>query len=596
MHKKMYSMTQNEKSDIKSLTKMFKYIKPYLIPIIFTIVFSVLSAITTIIGPEKISDLISLISSSLLSNMQIDIKEVVKISTELIILYVLGALLMFASNYITVTITQYLSRKMREDVSKKLNCLPLNFYDNSTKGNILSIVTNDVDVISQSLSSNVASLVSAITLFFGVTIKMFITNGILSLIVIITSILGFFVMGFIMKASQKYFNRKQMDLGEMNGDIEEVYSNLKIVNIFNAKKQEEERFQRINNRLYEDNWKSQIISGCMMHVMTFVGNLVYVLIFVIGVTFILNNQFNVSIAVIMQFVIYARLFSQPLSTFAQSMSSFQQASAASKRLVKILEEKELDNEDNKIKQLTKVEGNIEFKNIHFGYFTNKIIIKDFSIKIEKGQKVAIVGPTGAGKTTIVNLLMRFYETISGDILIDGTSIYDIKRENVHDLFDMILQDTWLFNGTIRENLVFNKKDVSEEVLDKVCKAVGLEHFIKSLKESYDTIIDDKLNLSEGQKQQITIARAMIKDAPLLILDEATSSIDTRTELIIQNAMDKLTKGRTSFVIAHRLSTIKNADLILVLKDGDIIETGNHESLLEKKGFYFDLYNSQFEKA
>lgn len=584
---------ENEKFSFTDLKKVIIYCKVYLPFIILTLVFATLGSIATIIGPEKINDLISIITKGVELKESIDLKEVFNTSLFLVFVYALGALFTYIGQFITATITQHISQRLRNDLDKKINKIPLNYFDTTTKGDILSIVTNDVDIISQNLSSSAANIISALTLFFGVSYKMFATNFILSITAILTSFLGLFLMGIILKKSQKYFNRKQKDLGEMNGQIEEVYSNLKIVNIFGGKTYESKKFEDINAKLYEDNWKSQIMSGMMMHIMTFIGNLSYVLIFVIGVYFILQGNDAVKLGTIMQFVIYSKLFSQSLTTSAQSLTAVQQLSAASKRVFSIIEQEELSDESYKSTKLNSVKGDVIFENVNFGYTSDKTIINNFSAQLKSGQKVAIVGPTGAGKTTIVNLLMRFYEITSGDIRIDNISISDMKREEVHDLFNMILQDTWLFEGTIRENLVYNKENVSDETLDKVCKAVGLEHFIKSLKYGYDTFINDKLNLSEGQKQQITIARAMIKDAPLLILDEATSSIDTRTELIIQEAMDRLTINRTSFVIAHRLSTIKNADLILVMNNGDIVESGTHETLLERHGFYAELYNSQF---
>ena len=401
-------------------------------------------------------------------------------------------------------------------------------------------------------------------------------------------------MMLIMSRSQKYFIRQQSELGKINGHIEEIYSNHHVVKSYNGESKAIEQFDVINKELYRNNYKSQFLSGLMQPIMNFSGNLSYASIFIVGVFLILNGNSNVGFGTIISFTIYARLFSQPLSTFAQSLTSIQQASAASRRVFEMLEAPNLEDESKKNKKLEEVKGDVEFKNVQFGYHKDNLIIKNFSIELKRGQKVAIVGPTGAGKTTIVNLLMRFYEVTSGDILIDGVSIQEMKREEVHNLFDMILQDTWLFHGSVRENLVYNKENVTNETLDMVCKAVGLQHFIQTLPNGYDTILDDSINISEGQKQQLTIARAMIKDAPLLILDEATSSVDTRTEIVIQNAMDQLTVGRTSFVIAHRLSTIKNADIILVMNKGDIIEQGTHEQLLAKKGFYAELYNSQFE--
>ena len=584
-----------QKMDFGALKKIFAYCKPYLPAIIISIVCAVMASITTIIGPEKISDLMNTITGSVMLGVDIDMGEVIEICIFLICLYLSGAIFSYVQQFIMSVVTQKSSKKLRTDINKKINKLPLAYFDKTTKGDILSRVTNDVDTISQTLGSSVANLVSSVVLFIGVIFKMFQTNWILALVTIGSSLLGFMVMGIILGKSQKYFNKRQVYLGDMNGHIEETYTNYNIVKSYNGTKIEKGKFGSTNNKIYNVEWKSHFMSGMMMPIMNFVGNLSYLLIFAVGVSIIVSGGTSVTIGTLIAFIIYARLFSQPLSTFAQSMQSMQQASAASNRVFEMLEAKELDDESHKTLKLNSVKGDVEFKDIKFGYLEDKEIIKGFSAKLSAGQKVAIVGPTGAGKTTIVNLLMRFYEVNSGDILIDGKSIKEMKREDVHDLFDMILQDTWLFSGTIRENLVYNKQNVPDSKLDEVCEAVGLSHYISTLEQGYYTVLTDTSSLSEGQKQQLTIARAMIKDAPLLILDEATSNVDTRTELVIQKAMDELTKGRTSFIIAHRLSTIRNADVILVLKDGDIIEQGNHEQLLEQNGFYAQLYNSQFEE-
>lgn len=591
MQKMMNPSGKREKADFGALKKIIVYCKRYLPAILVALVFAAGGAVATIIGPEYINKMTDEIGSGLVTGVDMD--AVFDIGITLAILYAAGAVLSYAQQFITATLTQHTSKRLRADISQKINKLPLRFFDMTTKGDTLSRVTNDVDTISQTLSSSIANLLSALVLFLGVIVKMFMVNAVLAAVTIGTSVVGFLFMFLVLKVSQKYFNRKQRDLGYINGHIEEVYTNHNIVRAFGAKNHEKLKFEDTNKKLYDSNWKSQCLSGLMMPIMTFVGNLTYVLIFVVGVSLVIGGSAAVTLGTIMAFVIYAKLFSQPLSTFAQSMTSLQQASAASKRVFEILDAKEMQAEDGKTAKLKTVRGDVEFKNVKFGYLPDKTIIHDFSASLKKGQKVAIVGPTGAGKTTIVNLLMRFYEVDDGDILIDGISTKDMKREDVHDLFDMILQDTWLFNGTIRENLIYNKEGVTDEDLARACEAVGLKHFIETLPQGYDTRLDDSLNLSEGQKQQLTIARAMIKDAPLLILDEATSSVDTRTELVIQSAMDRLTEGRTSFVIAHRLSTVRNADVILVMKDGDIIEQGNHAQLLAKKGFYADLYNSQF---
>lgn len=594
MGRMMHANAKPEKTDIGALKKILLYCKRYLPAVIVALIFAVGGAYTTIIGPEKISDLMNEITSGIVAG--IDMDAFLDICITLVILYSAGSILNYGQQFITATVTQHTSRRLRSDISEKINKLPLRYFDTSTKGDILSRVTNDVDTISQTLSSSSANLISSVVLFFGVIYKMFRTNFVLSIVTIAASLLGFALMGAILKKSQIYFNRKQADLGRMNGHIEEIYTNHNIVHAFGAKQQEKDKFDDINQKLYDSNWKSQYLSGMMHPIMGFMGNLSYALIFIVGVAFIVNGNDAVTLGTIISFAIYARLFSQPLSTFAQSMTAFQQASAASKRVFELLEAEEMDDESAKTTVPENIKGDIEFKHVKFGYSPDKTIIHDFSASLKAGQKVAIVGPTGAGKTTMVNLLMRFYEVDSGDITIDGISTKSMTRETVHDLFDMILQDTWLFEGTIRENLEYNKKNVTDEDLDRACSAVGLKHFISTLPQGYDTMLSDALNLSEGQKQQLTIARAMIKDAPLLILDEATSSVDTRTELVVQEAMDNLTKGRTSFVIAHRLSTIKNADIILVMKDGDIIEQGSHSELLKKGGFYADLYNSQFAAA
>ena len=583
-----------EKADFKALGKLLKYCKTYVVAIIVALIFAMIAAITSIIGPNKINDLMDVIESGIESIDGIHMPDFLKICYFLISIYILGAIVNYGQQFIMADVTQKTSKRLRSDINKKINQLPLSYFDTTTRGDILSRITNDVDTISQTLSSTISNLVNAITLFIGVIIMMFLVNWVLALVTITSSVIGFLLIFLILSFSQKYFNKRQKNLGDMNGHIEEIYSNHHVVKSYNGENKAIEQFNVINNELYRNNYKSQFLSGLMQPIMNFSGNLSYASIFIVGVFLILNGNPNVGFGTIISFTIYARLFSQPLSTFAQSLTSIQQASAASKRVFEMLEAPNLEDESKKDKKLEEVKGDVEFRNVQFGYNDNNIIIKNFSIKLKSGQKVAIVGPTGAGKTTIVNLLMRFYEVTSGDILIDGVSIKDMKREEVHNLFDMILQDTWLFHGTVRENLVYNKENVTEETLDKVCKAVGLHHFIQTLPNGYDTILDDSINISEGQKQQLTIARAMIKDAPLLILDEATSSVDTRTEIVIQNAMDQLTIGRTSFVIAHRLSTIKNANIILVMNKGDIIEQGTHEQLLAKKGFYAELYNSQFE--
>ena len=584
----------NEKADLKSFRKLLRYCGAYLPAILIAIVLAIGGTVCTLIGPEKMKDLTDIIQRGVMTG--IDMDAFVEVGIFLAVLYAAGAVLSYGQQFIMATVTQNVSKKLRSHINRKINRLPLNYFDTTTKGDILSRVTNDVDTISQTLSQSTANLVSAIALFIGVLVMMFKTNVVLALVTIGSSVLGFVLMFSVLRVSQKYFNRVQDQIGDINGDIEEVYTNHNIVKAYNGQEGERAKFNILNLKLFDSNWKAQFLSGLMMPIMTFVGHLSYVLIFVIGTVFIVNGNDAVTIGMLISFTMYARLFSQPLSTIGQSMTSIQSASAASRRVFAMLESEEMSDESAKTLVPEQVEGNVTFDHVHFGYLPEKTIIHDFSADLHKGQKVAIVGPTGAGKTTMVNLLMRFYELNGGDIRIDGVSTKEMKRETVHDLFDMILQDTWLFEGTVRENLVYNKQGVTEEQLDTACAAVGLTHFIKCLPQGYDTVLNEGSSLSEGQKQQFTIARAIIKDAPLLILDEATSNIDTRTELVIQEAMDKLTENRTSFVIAHRLSTIRNADVILVMRDGDIVEQGNHEQLMAQNGFYAEIYNSQFEQT
>ncbi len=582
-----------ESINFSSLKKLLVLCKPFVFMIIFSIILAIVHTITQIIAPDYISNIVDIIQKGL--STSIDLNELLKVSLTIIVIYVIGSVAGYIQQFLMATVTQKTSKNLRTSINLKINKLPLSYFDKISTGDLISIVSNDIDTIAQALSQSIANLISNIVLLFGVLFMMFKTNWILAITTILTSIVGFFLMFFIMSKSQKHFFRKQVDLGDLNGQIEEIYSNQSIVKAYNGQNKAEMKFLKTNNKLYEDDWKSQFLSGIMQPIMSFSGNLAYVMVFIVGVSLSLQANSMVSLGVISGFIIYANLFSQPLTSIAQSMTSLQQASAASTRLFNLLEEKELTNEENNNQFVENIKGNVDFEHVNFAYEEGKPIIKDFSASLKAGQKVAIVGPTGAGKTTMVNLLMKFYDVSNGDIKIDGVSIKNMKRETIHDMFDMILQDTWLFNGTVRENLVYNKNDVDDRKLDEVIRAVGLESFIKNLPHGYDTYLDNATSISEGQKQQLTIARAMIKDSPLLILDEATSNVDTRTELIIQKAMDELTKNRTSFVIAHRLSTIKNADVILVMKNGDIIEQGNHEQLLKANGFYAELYNSQFEK-
>ena len=489
------------------------------------------------------------------------------------------------------TVTQKVSKRLRGDICHKINKLPLKYLDGHSHGDILSRVTNDVDTISQSLNNSVASLVTSLAMLFGCTIMMFLTNWIMALSAIVSALIGFSVMGVIMMKSQKYFKAQQDSLGDLNGQVEENYTGHNIVKAFNGEKQEEQAFSKLNKKLYTNSWKSQFFSGIMQPLMSFVGNLSFVVVCVVGAVLCSNGI--IEFGVIVSFMIYIRLFTSPLSQLAQIATTLQSTAAASERVFEFLEEKELEDESSKTLVLENVVGKVEFKNVVFGYDEGKTIIHNFSAKVKPGDKVAIVGPTGAGKTTMVNLLMRFYEIDSGEILIDDVPISNLTRENIHKLFGMVLQDTWLFEGTIRDNIRYSKLDATDEEIENACKVVGIDHFIRTLPEGYNTVFSDNTSISVGQKQLLTIARAMVENAPMLILDEATSSVDTRTEQLIQTAMDKLTKGRTTFVIAHRLSTIKNANLILVMKDGNIIEKGTHRTLMKQGGFYKDLYESQF---
>jgi len=521
--------------------------------------------------------------------------EQIKIITSImLILYISSAIFNFIQSFIMADVTNNFSNSLRKKISKKINKLPLSYFDNNSIGDLLSRVTNDIDMIGISLYQSLGSLVGAITLFIGTTIMMFVTNYIMAITAILSSLIGFIFMFIVLSKSQKYFNQKQIEIGALDGHIEEIYTNHNIVKVYNGEYDALEKFEKYNNRVYECNKMSQFLSGLMPPIMNFIGNLGYVLVCVVGSLLVMNN--NITFGVIVAFMIYIRLFTNPLSQIAQGMGTMQSVLAASERVFALLEANEMTKEDNKVKlSIKKVKGNIEFKNVKFGYNEDKIIIKDFSLNVKNGEKIAIVGPTGAGKTTLVNLLMKFYEINSGDILIDNVSIKDLTRENIHDLFTMVLQDTWLFNGTIRDNIKFNKKKVSDKKIGDICFKVGVDHFIKSLPNGLDYVIKETDSISAGQKQLLTIARGMITDTPFLILDEATSSVDTRTEELVQIAMDKLSKNKTSFIIAHRLSTIKNADKILVINEGNIIEQGNHKELMELNGFYKDLYESQFKK-
>lgn len=573
--------------------KIIRYCKRYLAVIVVALICAVAGTILTILGPDKLSDLTKVITEGIATG--IDMERVKSIGLTLVAFYVGSVILSFGQQFIMVTVTQNVTKQLRSDISGKINRLPMAYYNKTSTGDVLSRVTNDVDMISQSMNQSIGNLVSAVALFFGALIMMFKTNVIMTLTAVIATMIGFGLMSLITSHSQKYFSRQQANLGALNGHIEEIYSGHTVVKAYNGEKNAKKVFDELNNNLRDSAFKAQSLSGLMQPLMAFIGNFGYVAVCVMGA--VLTMKGYIGFEVIVAFMMYIRLFTQPLAQIAQATQSLQSAAAAGERVFAFLGAEEMSDESDKTEKLGKAEGYVDFEHVKFGYEdTDKIIIHDFSAKAKPGQKIAIVGPTGAGKTTLVNLLMRFHEIQSGDIKIDGISTRDMKREEVRSQFCMVLQDTWLFEGTVRENLVYNTENVSEEKIEAACKAVGLDHFIRTLPHGYDTILNDQVSLSQGQKQQLTIARAMIADKPMLILDEATSSVDTRTELQIQKAMDALMQNRTSFVIAHRLSTIKNADLILVLKDGDIIESGNHEELLAKGGFYADLYNSQFDQA
>ena len=583
------------KLNFKELSKTFRYGKAYLPLILLALVFSSVAAVFVILTPSKIQEVTDLIKEGIFTPAGVDMDKVLATGMVVVAFILTYAIAAFVGRILSSEATHRLSRRLRSEIGAKIDRLPLRYFDSNATGDILSRITNDVDTISQTLGTSIAELLSGATQFIGVIIMMFTVNYILSFVTIGASLFGFVGVSIVVAISQKFFRARQKCLGEMNGYIEEMYSNHKMVKAFNAEGLAKNEFGDINGRLRTNNRRAMFLSSLMGPIMNFTGNLSYALVFIVGVSLAINGN-GVTFGVIIAFTLYARQFSNPLTTFAQSLSSMQQASAASSRVFEMLDAEELEDEKEKLSSFKDVKGDVTFDHVSFSYDPSREIIHDFSADLKAGMKVAIVGPTGAGKTTMVNLLMRFYDVGKGEIRIDGVNIRDYKREAIHDLFDMILQDTWLFNGTVRENLVFNKEGVDQVTLDKVCEAVGLDHYVASLPNGYDSPIDENTSLSEGQKQQLTIARAIINDSPMLILDEATSSVDTRTEIRIQKAMDELTKGRTSFVIAHRLSTIKNADVILVMKDGDIVEHGPHKELLAKGGFYAELYNSQFQKA
>ena len=573
-----------------SMLELLRYLKPWYKPIVISLIFSLVGTLLTIIAPDKLADLTNNISDGLQTGIDMDL--IIKSILIILAIYISANLVTCAASYIMITVMQKLAWSMRTSISQKINKLPLKFFDKVTVGDVLSRITNDVDTISSALNSSITTLVQAVVQFVGVTIIMFATSGRLALTAIGSSILGFVLMFFIVSRSRKYFRQQQQNLGDMNGHVEEMYSGHNIVRAYGATAQSKKEFDRINDNLYNSAWKSQFFSGMLMPLMGFVGSLGYVAVCIVGATLTMNGA--IRFGTVIAFISYVKLFTNPLSQISQAVSSLMSAGAAGERVFGFLAEEEMPDDSGCTAHIDHVRGKVEFENVRFGYDEDKPIIHDFSADIEPGQKVAIVGYTGAGKTTMVNLLMRFYELWSGQIKIDGVPVSQMRRSDVHAMFGMVLQDTWLFDGTYRENIAYGKPGVTDEQVEAACKLVGLDHYIKTLPKGYDTELNDRSSLSAGQRQLLTIARAMVENAPMIILDEATSSVDTRTEVLVQKAMDRLARGRTSFVIAHRLSTIRDADLILVMDKGDIVESGTHEQLLEKGGLYKELYTSQFE--
>jgi len=577
-----------------AMKKIIEYMKGSVGIVAVALVLAALGAVLTIIGPDKVGEITDLIADGLMTG--IDLKAVARVGIFLGAIYISSSLFTFIQQYIMATVTLKMSYRMRSDLSRKINCVPQKYFNSHSQGDILSRITNDVSTLQQGLTNSLPTIISAAAQFVGCLIMMFVTEWRLALISLFITFFGLFLIVFIMSKSQKFFLDRQESLGKLNGYVEEMYSGHEVVRISRGADNVKKHFAGLNEAVYNANWKSQFLSGIMQPLMNVIGNLAYVAVCVFGSMLALNG--TITFGVIISFILYVRLFTSPLGQIAQGMTNMQTASASAQRIFDFIESEELSDESDKSSETPEVKGNVSFENVRFSYpdTPDKVIIKKFSAEVKAGQKVAIVGPTGAGKTTMVNLLMRFFEINSGSISIDGTPISQLSRETVHNMFSMVLQDTWLFEGTVRENLVYNMEGISDESLERVCKACGLDKFVHTLPEGFDTVLSESVAISAGQKQLLTIARAMLQNAPMLILDEATSSVDTRTELLIQRAMDKLTKGRTSFVIAHRLSTIKNADLILVMRDGDVIESGNHETLMAKGGFYAELYNSQFDQA
>ena len=578
---------ENKKTSL--FTQMKPYIKGFQLPFVIAVTGAIISSIITVFGPYKLREITNLITDGLVGEM--DLGAISNIGLFLAFLYVVGSLINYAQGYAISDMIQHFSKRLRTAIAEKINRLPLSYFDSHSQGDTLSRVTNDVDTVGQSLTQSLGTLISSVLLLIAVLFMMFYTNVVLSFVTIGSVLLGFVFSAVLMAKSQRYFQEQQSNLAAINGYVEEMYSGHNVITSYNGAEKTRQAFNVLNQNLYTSMWKSQFISGIMFPLMNFVGNFGYVMVVIVGATMAING--SISMGTIVAFMVYVRIFSQPLSQIAQGITTLQSASAAMGRVFEFLAEADMEDDSHKLQQLTSVKGHVQFKDVFFGYNPDKTIIHDFSAQAKAGQKVAIVGPTGAGKTTIVNLLMKFYDIERGQIMIDGVDIKDMQRSEVHDAFSMVLQDTWLFEGTIKENLIYNQKDITDQAVVEAAKAVGVHHFIMTLPDGYDTVLDDTVSLSVGQKQLLTIARALLKDAPLLILDEATSSVDTRTEELIQKAMDKLMEGRTSFVIAHRLSTIRNADLILVMRDGNIIEQGSHDQLMEQGGFYADLYNSQF---
>lgn len=586
---------KNNLNGIRSVVpRITEYMSSSMGIIIAALVLAALSAVMTIIGPDKIGRIATLMSDGLAG--EIDLNAIAQTGIFLVLLYALSAVFSFVQHYVMAVVTLKMSYRMRGELSAKINSVPQKYFNTTSQGDILSRITNDVSTLQQGLTNSLPTIISAATQFIGCLIMMFVTEWRLALVSIAVTLVGMFLMVIIMSRSQRFFSARQKSLGELNGYVEEMYSGHEVVRISRAVRSTGVEFDRLNAAVYDANWKSQFLSGVMQPIMNIVGNVAYVAVCIFGSMLAISGK--IEFGVIVSFILYVRLFTSPLTQIAQGMTNMQTASASAHRIFDFLESEDLPDESGKTEQLTDVRGAVSFEHVRFSYpgDPDKIIIKDFSAQVHPGQKVAIVGPTGAGKTTMVNLLMRFYELNSGNIKIDGVPISEMSRENVHRLFGMVLQDTWLFVGTVRENLVYNMDGITDEQLESVCRACGLDKFIHSLPQGFDTVLSESASISAGQKQLLTIARAMLQNAPMLILDEATSSVDTRTELLIQRAMDELTKGRTSFVIAHRLSTIKNADLILVMRDGDVIESGTHDELMQRGGFYAELYNSQFEQA